>query len=103
MKPVMEHYVNTGEVLGKGTEDLEAYELPGKGYFSAGKLPRFESEFFNMPTGKVEDNLLMEFRRKVNREDSDVDDSAWSEFTNDLKDTINKKPNIIDMGMDMEE
>ena len=103
MKPVMEHYVKTGTVLGKGTENLEAYELPGKGYFSAGKLPKFESGFFDMPTGKLEDNLLMEFKRKVNSEDSNIDDTVWLEFTNDLKKTINKKPNIIDMGMDMEE
>ena len=31
MKPVMEHYVETGEVLGKGTENLEGYSIAGKG------------------------------------------------------------------------
>ena len=30
MKPVMEHYVETGEVLGKGSESLEGYSLKGK-------------------------------------------------------------------------
>ena len=52
MKPVMEHYIETGDVLGKGTENLEGYELPDKGYFEVGKLPRFDREFFNMPTGR---------------------------------------------------
>ena len=33
MKPVMEHYVETGEVLGKGTDNLEGYALRDKGYF----------------------------------------------------------------------
>ena len=39
MKPVMEHYIETGEVLGKGTENLEGYTLPDKGHFRPGKLP----------------------------------------------------------------
>ena len=30
MKPVMEHYVETGEVLGKDSENLEGYALKGK-------------------------------------------------------------------------
>ena len=36
MKPVMEHYVATGDILGKGTPNLEGYELRGKGYFGPG-------------------------------------------------------------------
>ncbi|MBI3969630.1 MAG: hypothetical protein HY329_28640 [Chloroflexi bacterium] len=36
---VMSHYQRTGEVLGKGTDELEEYTLPDKGYFPAGKLP----------------------------------------------------------------
>ena len=39
MKPVMEHYVATGEVLGKGSDNLEGYTLRDKGYFGPGELP----------------------------------------------------------------
>ena len=52
MKNVMEHYVETGQVLGKGTHDLEGYTLEGKGYFGPGELPVFDRDFFSsMPTG----------------------------------------------------
>ena len=33
MKNVMEHYAETGQVLGKGTHDLEGYTIEDKGYF----------------------------------------------------------------------
>ena len=39
---VMDHYKKTGEVLGKGTEELEGYTLKDKGHFGPGKLPAFE-------------------------------------------------------------
>ena len=38
----MNHYLETGEILGKGTENLEGYEIPGKGYFPPGKVPAFD-------------------------------------------------------------
>ena len=34
MKPVMDHYIETGEVLGKSSPNLEGYTLPDKGYFA---------------------------------------------------------------------
>jgi len=40
VKAVMEHYGETGEVLGKGTHNLEGYELRDKGYFGPGDLPQ---------------------------------------------------------------
>ena len=39
MKPVMEYYVETGKILGKGTENLEGYTLDDKGHFGSGELP----------------------------------------------------------------
>ena len=65
MKPVMEHYVETGEVLGKGTDNLEGYEMRDKGYFGPGELPHFEREFFDFPHGTREDWLFEEFKRKL--------------------------------------
>lgn len=42
---VLEHYERTGgEILGKGTDELEAYSLPGKGHFGVGTMPRFTAK-----------------------------------------------------------
>jgi epoxyqueuosine reductase len=42
---VAEHYEATGgEVLGKGTEELEGYTLPDRGYQGVGTLPRFDKD-----------------------------------------------------------
>ena len=65
MKPVMEHYVETGEVLGKGTENLEGYTLEDKGHFSPGELPKFDTEFFEIPHGRQEDWLFEKFKDKL--------------------------------------
>ena len=43
LKAVLDHYRTTdGEILGKGTSDLETYALFEKGEFGPGALPRFE-------------------------------------------------------------
>ena len=39
MKPVMEHYIETGDVLGKGTENLEGLRVAGQGIFRGGQAP----------------------------------------------------------------
>jgi len=39
---VMDHFKRTGEVLGKGSKELETYTLPSKGQYGPGKLPVFE-------------------------------------------------------------
>ena len=56
----MEHYLETGEVLGKDSDNLEGYELPGMGYFPPGKVPAFERKFFDMPTGTESESALNE-------------------------------------------
>jgi epoxyqueuosine reductase len=43
MKAVMEHFIDTGQVLGKGTDALEGYTVPDKGYFGPGELPLAEA------------------------------------------------------------
>ena len=68
MKPVMEHYVETGEVLGKGTDDLEGYTMPGMGYFGPGKLPKFDRDTFDFPHGTREDWLFTQFKEKLSKE-----------------------------------
>jgi epoxyqueuosine reductase len=44
LQPVLDHFERTGEVLGKGTDELEAYTLPDRGRFAAGQLPRFSRD-----------------------------------------------------------
>ena len=68
MKPVMDHYVSTGDILGKDTENLEGYTLPDKGHFGPGSLPSFGSEFFDIPNCKPEQWLFEQFKEKVAEE-----------------------------------
>ena len=71
MKSVMEHYVATGQVLGKGTHSLEGYELEGKGYFGPGELPSFDYDFFSsLPIGTAEQYVLEQFKKKFQDVDS---------------------------------
>lgn len=45
MAAVIDHYEATGgEVLGKGTEELEGYTLPDRGHQGVGMLPRFDKD-----------------------------------------------------------
>ena len=90
MKPVMEHYVETGEILGKGTDNLEGYEIRGKGYFGPGKLPSFDRELFDIPHGGKDDWLLHQFKEKLEHEGEPTTEEAL-EFATSLK-------NIVDAG-----
>lgn len=65
---VMEHYVATGEVLGKGTHLLEGYEIQDKGYFGPGELPQFNRDFFEIPHGRKEDWLFDQFKHRLETE-----------------------------------
>jgi ferredoxin len=103
MQPVMEHYVATGEVLGKGTDSLEGYTLLDKGYFGPGELPSFDREFFNMPRGRSEDWILVEFRDKLMETagGGSVDkDKMWEDFRQRVEASISKRSAPVDLGMD---
>ena len=65
MPAVMEHYVATGEVLGKGTHLLEGYTFLERGYFGPGELPQFDRQFFEIPHGRNEDWLFQQFKEKL--------------------------------------
>src|SRR5712691_2823402 len=103
MPAVMEHYVATGEVLGKGTDSLEGYTLPDKGYFGPGQLPQFNAAFFNMPHGKAEDWLLIEFRDKLaalKASGQDGESELWEEFRHKVDESTSGHTISTDMGMD---
>ena len=84
MKPVMEHYVETGEILGKGTNNLEGYEIRDKGYFGPGELPNFSKEFWDIPHGSRENWLFEKFQEKV-REESTPNPDTTRDFALKLK------------------
>ena len=44
LKAVLDHYGSSGQILGKGTDELEGYTIPGRGYFPVGELPKFTTE-----------------------------------------------------------
>ena len=105
MKPVMEHYIDTGEILGKGSDNLEGYALSDKGYFGPGKLPSFKRDFFDMPHGRAEDWLLVEFRErllenKAKNGDGVSEDILWEEFRSKMEESIEGREVAVDMGMD---
>ncbi len=96
MKPVMEHYVETGEVLGKGSENLEGYSLKGKGYFGVGELPRFDREFFEIPHGREEDWLFEKFKERL-KSSGVPNDTELAEFANDVMDVLEKGETTFDL------
>lgn len=92
MKPVMEHYVETGEVLGKGSEELEGYPIPRVGYFAAGKLPTFDSDFFEFPHGTREQWAFEELKQRLEDGDEISDDElvAFAKRVKNAVDETNK-------------
>ena len=105
MKPVMEHYIETGEILGKGSDNLEGYTLGDKGYFPPGKLPHFDRDFFDMPLGRVEDRLIEEFKEKL-RDGKNGGGAAseedWAELRQAMEASVEEGPKMMDMGMDFD-
>ena len=67
MKTVMEHYVATGKVLGKGTDDLEGYTLDGQS-FGLGELPELDDETFQFPHGPKDEWLFQQFKERLKKE-----------------------------------
>jgi len=103
MEPVMQHYVETGEILGKGTDNLESYTLPDKGFYKSGELPIFDANFFQMPQGRSEDWILIDFRNKLLELEGDpkVDrEELWTTFREKVEGSLQKRAVAVDMGMD---
>ena len=89
MKPVMDHYAATGQVLGKGTHLLEGYSLRGMGYFGPGELPSFDNNFFQFPHGKSEDLLFDELKEKIKAGEV-PDDESGDATLHDFKKKVEK-------------
>jgi len=87
MKEVMEHYVATGEVLGKGTHLLEGYTFLERGYYGPGELPQFGRSFFEIPHGRNEDWLFEQFKEKLAKEGVPSQEELVS-FAQEVKDLL---------------
>ncbi len=89
MKPVMEHYVETGgEILGKGTDNLEGFELRDKGYYGPGRLPKFQRAFFDFPHGKKDEWLFLQFKEKVQKSNFEASSEDVTEFVTELQEIL---------------
>ena len=103
MSTVMTHYAETGQVLGKGTHDLEGYELEGKGDFGPGELPVFEREFFNtMPNGDTENWAFENLKKQAAEAGGSVSDDMLAEFKKELEPGLSQSRDNIGM-MEMED
>jgi epoxyqueuosine reductase len=80
LKNVMDHYAATGQVLGKGTHDLEGYSLEGKGYFGPGEMPVFEPGFFDMPHGNADEWAFEQFKEKAQAAGGEITDELLQQF-----------------------
>ena len=88
MQPVMEHFVETGEVLGKDTDNLEGYTIEERGgYFGPGKLPKFDRKFFDIPHGSREDWLFEQFKEAV-KEKGGLDGASLGQFGSKLSELL---------------
>ena len=90
MKNVMEHYAETGQVLGKGTHDLEGYTLEDKGYFGPGEMPGFDRGFFEMPHGDASDWAFDTFKHKAVAAGGVVSDELLAQFKEDMVEAIRR-------------
>ena len=84
LQNTMEHYAATGQVLGKGTHDLEGYELEGKGYFGPGEMPVFDAGFFSMPHGGTDEWAFDRFKEQAKATGGEVSDEMLQELKEDI-------------------
>tara|TARA_B100000949_G_scaffold168699_1_gene149096 strand:- start:1196 stop:2452 length:1257 start_codon:yes stop_codon:yes gene_type:complete len=88
MEPVMKHYVETGEVLGKNTDNLEGFTIEDRGgYFGPGELPKFDTEFFEIPKGRSEDWLFDQFKQSIS-EKGGLDKKSLNDFGSELSEIM---------------
>jgi ferredoxin len=101
MQTVMEHYAATGQVLGKGTHDLEGYSLEGKGYFGPGELPVFDGGFFEMPHGDAGEWAFDRFKARAKAAGGEITEDLLNEFKAELSRALSLNEDV--MGMMQEE
>ncbi len=91
LKNVMEHYASTGQVLGKGTHDLEGYTLEGKGYFGPGEMPVFDRDFFDMPQGSEFEWSFDQFKERIKEAGGVITDELMEEFRSEISGHLSRE------------
>ena len=94
MRDVMEYYVDTGEVLGKGTDDLEGFTLRGES-FGVGELPQLDRKCFALPHGTREEWLFQKFKEKLRKEGMPSAEEV-EEFATKVKRVLDRGPTTRD-------
>ena len=102
MKNVMEHYAETGQVLGKGTHDLEGYSLEDKGYFGPGEMPVFDRGFFEMPHGDPSQWAFDSFKKKAVAAGGVISDELLAEFKEELVEGMRRSTDDVDLLGDLD-
>jgi Pyruvate/2-oxoacid:ferredoxin oxidoreductase delta subunit len=97
LQATMEHYAATGQVLGKGTHDLEGYSLEGKGYFGPGELPVFEAGFFDMPHGNSDEWAFEQFKSKAKAASGQITDELMEEFRRGMSQALKQTSDVMVM------
>jgi len=97
LKNVMDHYAETGQVLGKGTHDLEGFELEGKGYFGPGELPVFDRGFFDMPIGTIEDFAFQNFKDQAKASGGEVSEEMIDQLKSEMSRSMGQQYDAIAM------
>ena len=94
---VMEHYLETGQVLGKGTHNLEGYTLHpersgtyAQGYFGPGELPILNAQFFDIPRGTRENAALDGLIKVLAAEDSTSERPESDQVLHAFRDRLRK-------------
>ena len=97
MATTMAHYAETGQVLGKGTHDLEGYTLEGKGYFGPGEMPVFDASFFDMPHGNANEYVFEQFQAKAKAAGGVITDEMLAEFGSKIAQALSQKTDRLEM------
>ncbi len=97
MQNVMEHYATTGQVLGKGTHDLEGYEMEGLGYFGPGEMPQFDAGFFDMPHGDATEWAFDEFKKKAQEAGGEITDTLIADFKEEVQRALGLSNDNLEM------
>ena len=101
MAGVLAHYAETGQVLGKGTHDLEGYTLPDKGYFGPGEMPIFDPNFFDIPYGSSEEWSLEKLKQKFTAAGNEFPDEIIEEFKKELVKAVTAEQELNDANKGM--
>ena len=84
----MDYYVATGQVLGKGTDDLEGFTF-NREYFRVNELPQLGDETFQFPHGSEDEWLFKQFKERLKKNGLPSADQL-QKFASDVKRILDK-------------